>query len=454
MNHPKVGDHIDHRYELRRTLGENETCVLFEAAHRYTGRRVLLKILRVGDRGVDQSEAMVLRDAFALGRIQHPYLVELIDAGIDHAVPYVVTALLEGRSLEGLLASRGSLTPQETATVARQVALALEALHRNGLIHGDVNPANVWFVRSPLGDEHVILRNLQMTYEPRSRRPLEGPRRRSGSFDYRSPESHDDHAVDPRSDLYSLGVLMFECLIGKAPRDLSSERSDGEVPSLRVMRADLPPVLTFSVERCLKAAAAERFASARELIGSLEATQMSHTVTRFLSSGSQPLLRAITPLLEPPIRRAPTPQPALRSVPPPGVPTAPPPPPPVPSDAPSGVSRRRVARAAYTTPVRLIGHHGIMEGRIEDISTRGVLAITEKALEVGSVVQLSFALPISGVMVQTNAVLRWVRIAPASHRAAMGFEFQVPPLSLRNAVDSYVIQQAGSSAGSAAPPTS
>ena len=82
-----------------------------------------------------------------------------------------------------------------------------------------------------------------------------------------------------------------------------------------------------------------------------------------------------------------------------------------------------------------------MEGRIEDISTRGVLVISAKALEMGVVVQMSFALPGNGVIVQTNAVLRWVRIAPASQRAALGLEFQVPPLALRNAVEIYVAQR-------------
>lgn len=435
MNNPKVGDHIDARYELRRQLGENEICVLFEAIHRYTGRRVVVKLLRGGDGSPADSEALLMRDAFALGRIRHPYLVEVLDAGISHSVPYVVTALLEGRSLEGLLTTRGTLTPEETATVGRQIALALEALHRNGLLHGDVSPANVWIVRSPLGDEQVVLRNLLETYEPRQQSPLVGPRRRSGSFAYLSPEAHGGRAVDPRSDLYSLGVLLFECLLGRPPQGLASERSDGEVPSLRVLRPELPGALAFAVERCLKAATAERFSCARDLVGSLEATQMARATTRFLS-GSQQGLRAITPLLDAPVRRT-----SLRQgTPPLGIP-APTTASPVVPEQPTGVSRRKVARAAYATPVRLVGHHGVMEGRIEDISTRGVLVISARPLEIGAVVQMNFALPGSGVMVQTAAVIRWVRIAPSSQRAALGFEFQVPPLALRNAVESYVMQR-------------
>ena len=445
MNNPKVGDHIDDRYELRRQLGESESCTLFEAVHRYTARRVVVKILRGGDGSIGESEALLTRDTFALGRIRHPYLVELLDAGISHTVPYVVTALLEGRSLEGLLAARGTLTPEETATLGRQIALALEALHRNGMLHGDVSPANVWIVRSPLGEEHVVLRNLQMTYEPRRQIPLEGPRRRSGSFAYHSPESQSGRLVDPRSDLFSLGVLMFECLIGRPPQEFASERNDGEAPSLRVLRPELPAGLVFGVERCLKTASSERFSCARDFVGSLESTQIARATTRFLSGTSQQGLRAITPLLDPPMRRVPLRQPT-----PPQGNLLPATPAIVPEQT-SAASRRKVARAAYTTPVRLLGHHGVMEGRIEDISTRGVLVIAARALEIGAVVQMSFALPGSGVMVQTTAVIRWVRIAPSSQRAALGFEFQVPPLALRNAVESYVMLRESQSESGDAP---
>ncbi|MBK6534128.1 MAG: protein kinase [Deltaproteobacteria bacterium] len=356
MNNHKVGDHIDDRYELKRQLGESAVCTLFEAVHRYTGRRVVMKLLRGSDGTPDETEAMLLRDAFALGRIRHPYLVELLDAGIFQSVPYVVTALLEGRSLEGLLAARGTLTPDETATVGRQIALALEALHRNGLLHGDVSPANVWIVRSPLGDEQVVLRNLQMTYEPRKAVPLEGPRRRSGSFVYQAPEStQNGRVVDPRSDLFSLGVLLFECLIGRPPKGLASERSDGEFPSLRVLRPELPGALTFAIERCLRSSTSERFSCARDLVGSLEATHIAFTPMRFLSGSSAHGLRAITPLLDAPARR-PRCGPHARRRQPAAAPPA------VLVEQPSGVSRRKVARAAYATPVRIIGHHGVMEG--------------------------------------------------------------------------------------------
>lgn len=428
MNTPKVGDRVDQRYELRRQLGENESCSLFEAVHRFTGRRVVMKLLR-GDGG-DDAEALVLRDAFALGRIRHPYLVELLDAGVAECGPFVVTALVEGRSLEGLLTARGTFSPEETATVGRQIALALEALHRNGLLHGDVSAANVWIARSPLGDEQVVLRNVQHAYEPRPAAALDPLRARSGAFDQRSPDGAVGRAVDPRGDLYQLGLLMFECLLGRPPEGAPG---DPKARPLRELRPELPGALAFAIERCLKPAGSERFSCARDLVGSLEAAQIARAPLRFLSSRSQQGLRAVTPVLDRPARRS-APWPV--AAPAPAVA-------PAAGDSSNWVSRRKVARAAYATPVRLVGHHGVMEGRVEDISTRGVLVIAAKPLENGAVVQLSFALPGNGVMIQTNAVLRWVRLAPASQRAALGFEFQVPPLALRNAVDAYVMQREG-----------
>ncbi len=415
----KVGDHIDDRYELCRQIGESTTGVLFEAAHRYTGRRVAIEFLR-GAEGAPDSAARRASSAFAVGRIRHPYLIEVSDAGVADGIPYVVTALLAGRSLEGLLAARGAFTPAETATVGRQIALALEALHHHGLAHGDVSAANGWMVRSALGDEQIELRNLQMAY---------------GSL--ASTGSDPERTRDVQSDLSRLGALLFECLVGSAPQGIAHGRDRVERPSLLALRPDTPPALGRVVERCLSSVHSERFVSARDLVAHLEATRLTGVATRFLASASQQSLRAVT------VSPDRTPKTAVQvpspiSSPPPAQRRSAPAPA---AEASEHLARRKVPRAAYSTPVRLLGHHGVLEGRIEDISTRGVLVIAETSLEVGSVVQLRFATPGSGAIVQCAGVLRWVRIAPSSKRAAMGFELQATPNELRTAVEVYVAQQ-------------
>lgn len=421
MSAPKVGDHIDNRYELCRQIGESDAGLLFEAAHRYTGRRVVIEFLLRWDGAADPGGRRASR-AFSIGRIRHPYLVEVSDAGVADGVPYVVTALQAGRSLEGLLAARGTLSPGETATVGRQVALALDALHHHGLAHGDVSAANVWVVRSPLGDEQVELRNVQMAY---------GPLAPTTADPERGPSAP--------SDLSRLGALLFECLVGSAPPHAADAGDRPERASLFALRPDTPPGLGRVVERALSSASSERFSSARDLVVHLEATRLTGFPTRFLAGTSQQSLRAVTvppdatpkPVTQAPSRVSSPPTPQRRSAPSPAI------------DQASLLARRKVPRAAYSTPARLLGHHGVMEGRIEDISTRGVLVITESPLEVGSVVQLRFATPGNGAIVQCAGVLRWVRIAPSSKRAAMGFEFQATPTELRTAVESYVAQHQG-----------
>lgn len=425
MSAPKVGDHLDNRYELLRQLGENEASVRFEAAHRYTGRRVVVEFLR-GWEGTPEPEVRRTCQAFALGRVRNPHLIEVCDAGVSDGAPYVVTALLAGRSLEGLLAARGTFTPAEVAAVGRQVALALEALHQNGLAHGDVSPANVWMVRSPLGEEQAELRNVQMTYRPLATmsalasRPLRGL-----SLGPQGPKAA--QPLDLHADLGRLGALLFECLVGSVPQG-AEELGQPAAPPLLSLRADTPPALAFAVERALASTPRERFLNARDLVGALEATRLAYLPTRFLVGTSQQSLRAVSLPTDPgPKPAAPVPVPVQRPV--------------VSAVEAANLARRKVPRAAYSTPVRLLGHHGVMEGRIEDISTRGILVIAGTPLEVGSVVQLRFAIPGSGAMVQCAGVLRWVRIAPASRRAAMGFEFQATPTELRSAVDIYVSQQ-------------
>ncbi len=486
MSLPKIGDRIDERYELCRLIGEADSCLLFDAVHRFTGRRVVLKVLRGDDLSEADAEARLIRDAFALGKVQHPYLVDVLDAGLGQGRPYVVTALVEGRSLEGLLVTRARIEPAEVATLGRQVALALDALHVNGLLHGDVSPGNVWLVRSRLGGEHIVLRNLEVAYEQRTATGAHSGRRRSGTLEYRSPESATGRVLDPRSDIFSLGVLLFEALTGSLPAAATLSRADVP-PDLRTARPDVPEPLAVAIERCLRLAHDERFASARDLAAALEATGIAHRPMNFLAGVSQQGLRAVTPRLpEPSTARsaandatatAPAPAPAPTPAPPPVVFAAPPAAPASPLRAPtpapvspgsaavvaavasvfatppsaaaaaaaeaSMYARRKVPRAAYATPVRLLGNHGVMEGRIEDISTRGVLVVAPKALDTGAAVQLSFALPTTGAMVQTAAVIRWVRVAPASQRAAMGFEFQVPPTALRVSVDEYILQHEG-----------
>lgn len=397
----KVGDQVDNRYDLRRQVGESGAGSLFEAEHRYTGRRVVIEFLRRGGGAPDLAVGRA-SSAFAVGRIRHPYLVEVSDAGFAEGIPYVVTTLLAGRSLEDLLAARGTLNGAETATVGRQIALALEALHQNGLAHGDVSAANVWMVRSPLGEEQVELRNQQVTYAPLA-----------------STSTGSDGDPTAQSDLYRLGALLFECLVGSA-RHLPAEGHDRtQGSSLFALRPDTPLGLGRVVERCLSAAGSERFASARDLVVHLEATRLTGLPTRFLAVSSQQTIRAVSS--PPPAQRHSAPAPAV--------------------DPAGHLARRKVPRAAYSTPVRLLGHHGVMDGRIEDVSTRGVMVVTETPLEVGCVVQLRFATPGRGDIVQCAGVLRWVRIAPASKRAAMGFEFQATPNELRTAVEAYLAQQ-------------
>lgn len=433
MSAPKVGDQIDNRYELCRQLGEGGTSNLFEAAHRYTGRRVVIEFLQ-GWEGVPEEEVRSSCGAFAVGRVRHPHLIEVSDAGLAGGTPYVVTSLLAGRSIEGLLASRGTFTPAETASLGLHVALALDALHRNDLRHGDVSPTNVWMVRSPLGEEQAELRNLRMTYESLAPTPPGGAR-------WRPPPSIRPPAAGrptrgPQSDLYDLGAVLFECLVGSAPPGVADRHGVVEVPSVLGLRPGTPHALGRIVERCL-GPASEGFGSARSLIVSLEATRLAAGPTRLLAGTSQQALRVVTLPGDAAPRRA-TEAPAAISPPPPTQRTSAP----SPAADPAGhMARRRVPRAAYSTPVRLLGHHGVMEGRIEDISSRGILAITATPLEVGSVVQLRFATPGSGAMVQCAGVLRWVRIAPSSKRAAMGFEFQATPNELRSAVEAYVAQQ-------------
>src|SRR5215472_4938925 len=136
-----IGDVIDHRYELRRDLGRGAGGVVFEACHTFTGRTVALKLVApdVPRNMVGEMRARLLREARALAVLRHPGIVEVLDGGVtSDGTPYLVMEKLEGRTLEGLLTTRGKLSCEDAVATVLQLCDALDVAHRAGVVHRDV----------------------------------------------------------------------------------------------------------------------------------------------------------------------------------------------------------------------------------------------------------------------------------------------------------------------------
>jgi len=409
---PEAGDVLDGRYHLLRDLGRGGAGMVFEARHLFTGRFVALKLLAPASpsSNVAESRARLQREGQAMASIRHPGVVEVLDGGVTHdGALYVVMEMLEGRTLEGLLAARTRLSIENTAAVAFQLCEALGAVHQAGIVHRDVKPSNIIVVVGDDGEERVKLVDFGVAkMDQPGGDKLTGAGAILGTPAYMSPEqllALDD--VDHRSDIYAVGVTMFECLSGAVPyagnypQVLLGAAGDQRSPSVRSVTTDLPLPVALVVDRAMAKSRASRFSSVQEMGMAIHA--------------AVPRAGHSTRLLGPP----PLPKPELAAA----------------------VQRRRARRAPYNTPVLLVlggQHAGTMDGRTEDISEGGILVLSRDGCAPDQRVAVRFALPMEGKVVSAEAHVRWVRASAALGICAIVLEFVDLAPPVRTSIATYV----------------
>ena len=237
-------------------------------------RWVALKVLPPGLREHPESLERFKREARMLARLKHPGVASVFDADAEGDFPFLVMEFVEGDNLEQVLRARGPLSVEEVIRVGVEVSEALEHVHAHHIIHRDVKAANI--ILGPEGRAVVTDFGIAFTASlPRlSRGTL-------GTPEYMSPEQADGRPMDGRSDLYSVGVVLFECLTGRVPFVRTDESLTGLTallrrileeppPSLRELRDDAPSWLAEVVGRCLAKDPNERFMRAADLAAALQ----------------------------------------------------------------------------------------------------------------------------------------------------------------------------------------
>ncbi len=193
------------RFELVRELGRGGFGVVWEAKDRELGRRVAFKAVRPGARR-DLREERLLREAEAAAQLSHPNIVTLHDVGRSDSGPYLVLELLEGKTLAERL-GEGGLTPREAVHVGGEVARGLAHAHGHGVVHRDLKPENVFLCRD--GRVKVLDFGLAHAFGHR--------RQAGGTGGYMAPEQVEGAPEDERTDVWALGVMLFEMLSGRRP---------------------------------------------------------------------------------------------------------------------------------------------------------------------------------------------------------------------------------------------
>ncbi len=267
-------------YRIEALLGEGGMGRVYRAEHLLLGRRVAIKLLRAEQAGRRSAVARFFQEARLVNRIRHRNIVDVPDlVELPDGTVFIVMELLEGGSLKELLAERSRLDLATTLAIATQICAALAAAHAVGVLHRDLKPANVHIGHDRHGDAWVKLLDfgiakLSDAEAAASGQPqhVTGEGAIVGTPAYMSPEQATGDPVDARSDLYALGIILFELLTGRTPFVESTlggyvrAHCSAPVPSLVLPDLQVvPPALTALIRGCLAKTPAERPASVAEV---------------------------------------------------------------------------------------------------------------------------------------------------------------------------------------------
>ena len=245
--------------------------VVYRAQHIHLGRTVALKLLNPELAASEEFRERFVREARAAAELEHPNIVPVYDAGEVEGRLYLAMKFIEGTDLAHVLEEEGSLTPDRTMPLLEQLADALDAAHKNGLIHRDVKPANAL-----LDGDRLYLTDFGLTRRVDSTRPLTATGRAVGTAAYLAPEQIRGEPLDRRVDVYALGCVLFQCLAGKPPylRDTDMlimwAHVGAEPPSLSAERTDLPATVDRVIKKALAKSREDRYDTCGELISEMK----------------------------------------------------------------------------------------------------------------------------------------------------------------------------------------
>jgi YVTN family beta-propeller protein len=256
-------------YEIRERIGRGGMGEVYLAHDVRLGRPVALKVLPERFARDERFRERLLRESRLAASLDHPNVVPVYDAGEADGRLYIAMRYVAGADLKAALRTGGPPAPERTVAIAAQVAEALDAAHRRGLVHRDVKPSNVLLDQQ--GDrDHAYLADFGLTHSGRGADPTDG--QLMGTVDYVAPEQVRGDEVDGRADQYALGCLLFECLTGSLPFRQSSEVATifahlEEPPPAASERNDaLPEAVDAVLARAMAKEPTQRFDTCRELV--------------------------------------------------------------------------------------------------------------------------------------------------------------------------------------------
>jgi len=276
------------QYEVQGPIGRGGMAVVYRARDTRHARDVAVKVMRPEVAAAVGTQRF-LREILLESQLQHPHILPLHDSGTVGDVPYYVMPLVEGASLRERLRAEGPLPVADAVRIAGEVADALRWAHSFGIVHRDIKPENIL-----LAGEHAVVADFGI-----ARAVTEAGAERLtstglviGTPAYMSPEQATGGAVDPRSDLYALGCVLYEMLAGEPPfggpsaQAIIARHAHERPPSLTIVRPDIPPGVVAVVEQALAKIPADRYRTAEAMRDALAAAP----------TAGQPASRSLRPV--------------------------------------------------------------------------------------------------------------------------------------------------------------
>jgi len=284
---PFLGHLFNGRFRIIGRLAVTAMSRVYQGRDEETGERVAIKVLVIRDARPEMMpkyRERFLREAAALARLSHPNIVRVLDHGMEGQLPYLVMEFLDGGTLRTLLRS-STPSPRAALRMMEHLTHALEAAHSRGIVHRDIKPSNLFVTGSFDGTGPLTVRLIDfgIAKDLEDSSELTGQDTVLGTPWYMAPEQTLGDPVDARTDIYALGCLLYRLLMGRTP--FGDRRGTGVLiahitrppPRFAEIKADhaLPPVIEWTVRRCLEKDSDDRFLNMEELRNAIQICRLA-----------------------------------------------------------------------------------------------------------------------------------------------------------------------------------